>query len=127
MIIKTDPKNCEYLLVSGCVKYEIDYDDSKQETFKIQTPEEGEALNRNAFLKLESQKIDIIKAEEKKSILKEIIEERKIYRDDFLLNRTMRRQLKIGKIQNNKLEEEAKMKGLNIKLLPMSAEDKVII
>ncbi len=127
IVIKTDPKNCEYLLVSGCIKYANEYDDKQLETFKIQTPEEGEAMNRNPFLKLESQKIDVIKAEEKKSVLKEIIEDKRKYKYDFMLNQTLRRQLKIEKIQNNKLDEESKAKGLDLHLLPMDESDKVLI
>ncbi len=127
LVIKTDPKNCEYLLVSGCIKYANEYDDKEQETYKIQTPEEGEALNRNAFLKLECQKIDVVKAEEKKSVLKEIIEEKRKFKNDFLLNQTLRRKHKIEKIQNNKLDEESKAKGIDIHLLPMNEYDKVFI
>jgi coiled-coil domain-containing protein 130 len=78
MIIKTDPENCEYLLVAGCIKYNVDYNEEDINTIKIQTPEEGEKLNRNPFLKLETQKIDIIKAEEQKPILENLIEEKVI-------------------------------------------------
>ncbi len=128
MVIKTDPKNCEYLLVSGCVKYADDYEEETEEAAdknKIQTPEEGEAFNRNAFLKLESQKVDIIRAEERKPLLRKIIEEREIFRDDFAVNQTLRRKLKIEKNQIRKEESESKMKGLDIKLLPGNEEDKV--
>ena len=43
---------------------------------KIQTAEEGEQINRNPFFKLETEKIDIIKSERIKPILKQLIKEK---------------------------------------------------
>ena len=51
-------------------------DNSENDTEKIQNPEEGEKLNRNPFLKLETQKEDIIRAESIKPALKELIKEK---------------------------------------------------
>ncbi len=74
IIIKTDPENAEYLLVLGCIKYVVDYDESEIGVEKIQTPDEAVRLNKNAFAKLESKRVDIIKAEEQKPILENLIE-----------------------------------------------------
>jgi coiled-coil domain-containing protein 130 len=125
MVIKTDPRNCEYLLVSGCVKYSVDYDESAIDTIKIQTPEEGEQLNRNPFLKLETQKNDIIKAEQQKPILSELYYEKYILKDDFYVNQTLRRKLKMEKNKTRREDEESKKKGLSIKLLPINEDDRV--
>ena len=38
----------------------------------------------------------------------------------------MRRQLKIEKIKEKKLEDESKSKGLDIRLLPLNDHDKVL-
>jgi hypothetical protein len=78
IIIKTDPETTEYLLVLGCVKYEIDYDDSKIGVEKIQTPDEAVKLNMNAFLKLESKRVDIIKADEQRPIIQNLIKNKVI-------------------------------------------------
>jgi len=125
IIIKTDPQNCEYLLVSGCIRYIVDYDENKINTIKIQQPDEGEKINKNPFYKLETQKIDIIKAQEQKPILKELFERKSILKDDYYINRTLRRKLKIEKNQTRREDEESMKKGLNIRLLPSNKEDKV--
>lgn len=127
IVIKTDPKNCEYLLVSGCVRYNNDYNEENLEVEKIQTPTEGEELNKNPFLKLETQKVDVIKAEEQKPILYKLLDKKQIFKDDFYINQILRRKLKLEKNQIRREDEESKSKGLDIKLLPMNEEDKVII
>lgn len=85
MIIKTDPEKCEYLLISGLTKYvkifililkQDDFQQEEDEVVKIQTPEEGERMNKNPFLKMETQKLDIIKSEKIRPVLKELIKER---------------------------------------------------
>ncbi len=143
LIIKTDPKSCEYLLVAGCVRYnqgddnkddkdnkedkdDIDQDEEyPDDVVKIQSPEEGEKLNKNAFLKLETQKIDFNKGEENKPRLLRLLKSKEINKDDFYANRTMRRKLKIDKIKDRRAEEESRLKCVDIKLLPMREEDKV--
>jgi len=40
MVIKTNPETTEYDLISGCVKYNVDYDNGDIQTIKIQNPEE---------------------------------------------------------------------------------------
>jgi coiled-coil domain-containing protein 130 len=127
MIIKTDPQSCEYLLVSGCIKYAIEYDEEKIDTYKIQTPEEGEKLNKNAFFKLETQKADWLKGEDQKPILYQLIENKEINKDDFYINQTLRRKLKMEKNIIKLEEEESKFKGLDLKLLPKNQHDKVIL
>lgn len=125
ILIKTDPKSCEYLLVSGCVKYADDYDESKIDTHKMQTPEQGEALNKNPFLKLETKKIDYVKAQEKKPLLKLIYDKKTLMRHDFYVNQTLRRKLKMEKNVIKREENESKAKGLDIRLLPINHEDRV--
>ncbi len=84
IIIKTDPEHCEYLLVSGVVKYvkfemfkfKCDEFEQDTDTLKIQNVDEGEMINRNPFYKLETEKIDIVRSEIIKPILKELIKEK---------------------------------------------------
>lgn len=125
IIIKTDPKNCEYLLVQGCIKYEVDYDDSQNNTFKIQTPEEGEKMNRNAFYKLETQAEDIRKANEIKPNLERLYEYNQIYENDFDLNKVMRNRLKNERRVIREIEKKAIEKGVDMDLLPVNSEDRM--
>jgi coiled-coil domain-containing protein 130 len=125
IVIKTDPQNCEYLLVSGCIRYIVDYDENKINTIKIQQPDEGEKINKNPFYKLETQKIDIIKAQEQKPILNDLFERKSVLKDDYYINRTLRRKLKMQKNQTRREDEESMKKGLNIRLLPANEDDKV--
>jgi hypothetical protein len=82
-------------------------------------------LNKNPFLKLETQKIDIVKAEEKKPLLKLIYDKKTLMRDDFYVNQTLRRKLKMEKNVVKREENESKTKGLDIRLLPINHEDRV--
>jgi coiled-coil domain-containing protein 130 len=125
ILIKTDPKSCEYLLVAGCVRYSENQEEFQEDVNKIQTPEEGEALNRNPFLKLETQKVDLVKAEQKKPLLKLIFDKKRIFEDDFSVNQTLRRKLKMDKNVVKKEENESKAKALDIRLLPVTDEDRV--
>ncbi len=127
IVIKTDPQNCEYLLVSGCIRYIVDYDENKINTIKIQQPDEGEKINRNAFFRLETKQVDVIKAEEQKPIVSELYKRNAILRDDYYLNTTLRRKLKTEKNKTRREEEESRKKGLNIRLLPVNEEDKVLL
>ncbi len=125
MVIKTDPKSCEYLLVSGCIRYNTDYDEKDIGTIQVQQADEGEKINRNAFFKLETQKLDLLVAEERKPALNRLYLERLKFKDDFYLNQTLRRKLKIEKNVNRREEDEAKKIGFNFKLLPHTEIDKV--
>lgn len=71
--------------------------------------------------------MDIIKAEQQKPRLLQLIENNKIYQDDFRLNQTLRRKLKLEKMQVQREQDESKSKGLDIRLLPANETDRVII
>lgn len=123
LVIKTDPKRCEYLLVSGCVKYNQDVDESQIDTLRIQTPEEGEKINKNPFFKLETKRIDIAKAEQLNPNLVRLYEHRRILGDDMYLNKTLRNKLKMEKNVIKKSENEIKRLCIDIPLLEKSKED----
>lgn len=50
---------------------------------------------------------------------------KQIRRDDFYLNQTLRRQLKMEKGEVKKHQEESRKKNLDIRLLPVNSEDRV--
>lgn len=127
MIIKTDPKNCEYLLVLGCVRYKDEFKQDDHEVEKIQTPEEGEQINKNPFKKLEVKQLDVIKADKELPRLQELLEEKQIKRDDFYLNQTLRRKFKMEKNQDKRQALLSEKKCLDIKILPHCNEDKVLV
>ena len=124
IVIKTEPKSCEYLLVKGVIKYILDYDEEKIGTIKVQSSEEGEKMNRNAFYKIESQAIDLMKFNEMKPNLDKLIELQ--YKDEnfFELNKKMRKRLKEEKKELEKKEQNKKEKCIDIELFDINSEDR---
>jgi hypothetical protein len=81
---------------------------------------------KNPLLKLEAERIDIQIAEAEKPILEQLIKERQIYKDDFFLNQTLRRKLKMEKAVQKKEEEKQKLeKALPFPKLDFTIEDEV--
>ena len=77
-------------------------------------------------MKLEIQKLDKIKGDEQKPILAKLYEEKKIFRDDYFLNKTLRRKLKMEKEEIRKVEEKKNsVKNFALPLLDYNSEDEV--
>jgi len=104
----------------------IDYDDKDIGTIKVQQREDGEELLRNPLLKLETERIDLQIAEAERPILEALILERQKYKDDFFLNQTLRRKLKMEKAIQKKEDEKKKIESaLPFPKLEFSIEDEV--
>ncbi len=94
---------------------------------KVQQRDEGEEILKNPLLKLEIQKLDKVKADQEKPLLAKLYEEKKIYKDDYFLNRTLRRKFKMEKEEIKKVEEKKReKKNFMLPLLDYNSEDDVI-
>jgi hypothetical protein len=93
----------------------------------VQQRDEGEEILKNPLLKLEIQKLDKVKADQEKPLLAKLYEEKKIYKDDYFLNRTLRRKFKMEKEEIKKVEEKKReKKNFMLPLLDYNSEDDVI-
>ncbi|GFZ18463.1 coiled-coil protein [Actinidia rufa] len=152
IVIQTDPKNCEYVIISGAQKKTEDYDVEDAETL-ILPPDEERGKLADPFYRLEHQEQDLKKKKEAEPVLvrlQRVSDSR--HSDDYSLNKALRAQLRVDICfeflflliyryhpmsnlsidfpfsQNQKkrvVEEEvaSRKKGLGLRLLPVSEED----
>ncbi|KAK1269632.1 hypothetical protein QJS04_geneDACA018515 [Acorus gramineus] len=123
IVIQTDPKNCEYLIISGAQRKNEDFDVEDAETFALPADEERDKL-ADPFYRLEHQGEDLQKKKEAEPLLvrlQKVSDSR--HADDYALNKALRAQLRSQKKRVAQEAESAKKMGLGIRLLPASAED----
>ncbi|XP_058087615.1 uncharacterized protein LOC131234698 [Magnolia sinica] len=123
IVIQTDPKNCEYVIMSGAQRKTEEFDIEDAETFALPADEERGKL-ADPFYRLEHQEEDLQKKKEAEPLLVRLQRVSDIrHADDYALNKALRARLR-G--QNKRVAEEevaARKRGLGIRLLPASSED----
>lgn len=123
IVIHTDPKNCEYLIISGAQRKNEDFDVEDAETFALPADEERGKLS-DPFYRLEHQEEDLQKKKEAEPWLvrlQKVSDSRRS--DDYGLNRALRDRLRGQKKKIVEEEKFARKMGLGIRLLPPSRED----
>eukprot|EP00262_Sarcandra_glabra_P007502 TRINITY_DN20353_c0_g1_i1.p1 TRINITY_DN20353_c0_g1~~TRINITY_DN20353_c0_g1_i1.p1 ORF type:complete len:314 (+),score=72.60 TRINITY_DN20353_c0_g1_i1:68-1009(+) len=123
IVIQTDPKNCEYVIISGAERKTEEFDIEDAETFALPADEERGKL-ADPFYRLEHQEEDLQKKKEAEPLLvrlQRVSDSR--HSDDYALNKTLRARLRS---QNKRVAQEevvSRKMGLGIRLLPTSSED----
>ncbi|KAG6625784.1 hypothetical protein I3843_15G002300 [Carya illinoinensis] len=123
IVIQTDPKNCEYVIISGAQKKTEDFDIEDAETFELPADEERGKL-ADPFYRLEHQEEDLQKKKEAEPVLvrlQRVSDAR--HSDDYALNKALRAQLRNQKKRVAEEEAVSRKRGLGIRLLPASEED----
>ncbi|KAK7343895.1 hypothetical protein VNO77_12997 [Canavalia gladiata] len=123
IVIQTDPKNCEYLVISGAQKKTEDFDVEDAETFELPADEERGKL-ADPFYRLEHQEEDLKKKREAEPVLvrlQRLSDAR--HSDDYALNKSLRAQLRTQKKRVAEEETASRKRGLGIRLLPASEQD----
>lgn len=124
IVIHTDPKNCEYVIVSGARQKVEEYDVDDAETMALPAEEEKGKLS-DPFYRLEHQEEDLKKKKEVEPVLvrlQRLSDSR--HSDDYSINRALRAQLKAQKKRVAEEENASRKRGLPIRLLPESLEDR---
>ncbi|KAL5208716.1 hypothetical protein ABZP36_033151 [Zizania latifolia] len=96
IVIQTDPKNTEYVIISGAQKKTEDYDVEDAETLLLPADEERDKL-ADPMYKLEHQEEDLKKKKEAEPVLvrlQRLSDSR--HSDDYALNRTLRDRLRVS-------------------------------
>ncbi|KAI5678680.1 hypothetical protein M9H77_09630 [Catharanthus roseus] len=125
IVIQTDPKNCEYVIISGAQKKTEEYDVEDAETLLLPVDEERSKL-ADPFYRLEHQEEDLKKKKEAEPVLvrlQRVSDAR--HSDDYALNKALRAKLRSQKKRVAEEEAASKKMGLGIRLLPPSQEDAV--
>uniref|UniRef100_A0A1D1Z9R1 Coiled-coil domain-containing protein 130 n=1 Tax=Anthurium amnicola TaxID=1678845 RepID=A0A1D1Z9R1_9ARAE len=123
IVIQTDPKNCEYVIISGAQRKTEEFDIEDAETFALPADEERGKLS-DPFYRLEHQEEDVQKKEEAEPVLvrlQKVSDSR--HANDYSLNRALRNRLRDQKKRVAQEEEVSRRMGLGIRLLPASEED----
>ncbi|KAL7001256.1 hypothetical protein U1Q18_002408, partial [Sarracenia purpurea var. burkii] len=123
IVIHTDPKNCEYVIISGAQRKTEDYDIEDAETF-ILPPDEERGKLADPFYRLEHQEEDLQKKKEAEPVLvrlQRVSDSR--HSDDYALNKALRTQLRNQKKRIAEEEVASRKKGLGVRLLPATVED----
>ncbi|KAL5553517.1 hypothetical protein UlMin_040918 [Ulmus minor] len=123
IVIHTDPKNCEYVIIRGAAKKTEDFDIEDAETFALPADEERGKLS-DPFYRLEHQEGDLQKKKEAEPVLERLQRFSDArHSDDYSLNRALRAQLRGQKKRVAEEEAACRRKGLAIRLLPAAQED----
>lgn len=123
IVIQTDPKNCEYVIISGAQRKTEDFDIEDAETFELPADEERGKL-ADPFYRLEHQEEDLQKKKEAEPVLvrlQRVSDAR--HSDDYALNKALRSQLRSQKKRVAEEEAASRKRGLGIRLLPTTKED----
>ncbi|KAK9149081.1 hypothetical protein Scep_007838 [Stephania cephalantha] len=123
IVIQTDPKNCEYVIISGAQRKTEDFDIEDAETFALPADEERGKLS-DPFYRLEHQEEDLAKKKEAEPVLvrlQRVSDAR--HSDDYALNKALRARLRNQKKRVADEEAVARKIGLGIRILPGSEED----
>lgn len=123
IVIHTDPKNTEYVIISGAQKKTEDFDVEDAETFALPADEERGKLV-DPFYRLEHQEEDLQKKKEAEPLLVRLHRvSDSLHSDDYNHNRALRARLRDQKRKIAQEEDSSRKMGLGIRLLPPSKED----
>ncbi|CAI5529658.1 unnamed protein product [Closterium sp. Naga37s-1] len=121
--IHTDPKNCDYLVVSGAERKVVEYDAEDAGTVELPSKEEREQL-LDPLVRLEHGGRDRKRAAAAAPTLAAVKAAADTkHADPFRLNRVLRSHLRERKKRVAEEEAEARSRGLAIRLLPPSQAD----
>ncbi|MFS8032687.1 putative saf4/Yju2 protein [Helianthus anomalus] len=123
IVIQTDPKNCEYLVISGAQKKVEEFDTEDAETMVLPVDEQRSKL-ADPFYRLEHEEEDLKKKKEAEPLLvclQRVSDARHF--DDYSINKSLRAKLRSQKKRVAEEEVAARKMGLGIRLLPASEED----
>jgi len=128
LIITTDPKNTEYALTQGLVRYCMDYNAEDAGTVELMSADERAKIAADPFTNLEYKKKKEQKAAEDKPIiaaLHQMADDR--WDRDYEANRALRRNFRGQKkdIKAQEVQRELDVARAGVPLLPISMEDRL--
>lgn len=123
IVIQTDPKNCEYVIISGAERKTEEYDVEDAETLALPGEEERGKLE-DPFYRLEHHGEDLQKGKEAEPLLVRLQRAADLkHGDDYSLNKALRAQIRNQKKRVAEETAHARKRGLGIRLLPESKQD----
>lgn len=126
IVIHTDPKSCEYIVVKGATRKVEEFTAEDAETIELRSKDEVAAMRADPFAKLETGMADVQRQRAAAPTIAQLQHmQKERTRDDYELNKQMRREMRAKRKAATALEGEHRALNLpaHIKLLPGSAED----
>ncbi|XP_075522249.1 uncharacterized protein LOC142555316 [Primulina tabacum] len=123
IVIQTDPKSCEYVIISGARKKIEEYDAEDAETLVLPVEDDKNKL-ADPFYRLEHQEKDMKKKKEAEPVLVRLQRvSDAMHSDDYSLNKSLRAKLRDQKKRVAEEEASSRKSGFGLRLLPRSEED----
>jgi coiled-coil domain-containing protein 130 len=123
MVIRTDPKSCDYELVSGLRRKIKEYKAEDVGVEELNEKKTKEQLH-DPFYRLEHKEEDKRKAAARAKGTDGLLQLQQRQYDDYDANSSLRSRLRAKKREDKQLEQEGKAKGLTgVALLPLDPED----
>ncbi|KAL1005733.1 hypothetical protein UPYG_G00063290 [Umbra pygmaea] len=126
--MQTDPATCDYIIVTGAQRKEERWDMAENEQILTTERSDKEKLETDPMFKLDHGGKDKEKLRKALPSLSELQEHKAGWKDDFILNSTLRRKFRTEKKVMAEEEEKdnavRKRTNLSIPLLPEKEEDK---
>ncbi|CAH0522584.1 unnamed protein product [Peronospora belbahrii] len=127
MIIRTNPKDRDYELVSGVVKKAEAGDAEELQTERLNEPGLAAKLQSDPFIRLEHENEDERAAKKRSRGLEALVQLQDAeFKDDFASNSALREQFRRKKKQLKTREQEAKRLGIGIPLLDVHPDDVLV-
>ncbi|KAJ7567550.1 hypothetical protein O6H91_02G152300 [Diphasiastrum complanatum] len=121
--IHTDPKNCEYIIISGATQKIEAFDAIDAETIALPSAEDREKLI-DPFYHLEHEEEDILKGKQAEPLLIRLQRDSDLkHGDSYARNKALRAQLRAQKKRVAAEESASRKLGLGIRLLPALEDD----
>ncbi|CDW84099.1 UNKNOWN [Stylonychia lemnae] len=120
LVVRTDPKGCDYILYSGLEKRAASENPEQQQLAQSQIDQHKrrELIDNNAFYKLENANEDKLRADADIPRLQKILEIKQNNKDDFEWNKLLRKRMRENKQELIELEkEQQKPKNFGLEMI----------
>lgn len=126
--IQTDPQNLDYVILNGARRQERRWDPTQNEQVVPEDKEVSKKLSTDSMFGLEHNVNDKIKQKNILPSLQKLEESKEVWKDDYILNKTLRQQFRVKKKEIASTEDKDKQLlkkcSLDIPLLPEADEDR---
>merc|ERR1712187_1021430 len=122
LVIRTDPKNCDYELVEGLRRKVETWEAKDSETMELHDPETRRQMQNDPMFKAEKTIRDLRKEKSDKERLSDLEELQAEREDTYSLNCALRRQNRAKRKEEQAKEEAARRAGRQNFVLPLAPE-----
>ena len=124
MVVRTDPKNQTYAMVSGIRQKVEAFTSDQNETEKLNDSSTSEQLTKDPFFRLEHQQEDKRVAHAQASTLERLIDLKDSRSDGYQVNSDLRKAFRKEKHRKRKQRQEAAARGIIVPMADATSDDR---